>query len=99
VKTRDIYLGAIPWLVLQLILVGLLIAFPEMVTYFLDTAKDIDLDKIEIQIPGAPGGDNGLGQPPSFDLNTPPSFGDPPPAGQPAPAQPPPDLSQPPSFN
>ena len=35
-KTRDIYLGAIPWLVLQLILVGLLIAFPEMVTYFLD---------------------------------------------------------------
>ena len=99
VKTRDIYLGAIPWLILQLILVGMLIAFPEMVTYFLDAAKDIDIDKIDIQIPGAPGGDNGLGQPPSFDLNTPPSFGDPPPAGQPAPAQPPPDLSQPPSFN
>ncbi len=55
VKTRDIYLGAIPWLILQLILVGMLIAFPEMVTYFLDAAKDIDLDKIDIQIPGAAG--------------------------------------------
>ena len=99
VRTRDIYLGAIPWLVLQLILVGLLIAFPEMVTYFLDVAIDIDLDKIEIQIPGAPGNGGGLDQPPAFDLNAPPSFGDAPPVGQPAPVQPAPDLSQPPSFN
>ncbi len=94
VHTRDIYLGAIPWLVLQLILVGLLIAFPGMVTYFLDPVRDFDLDKIEIQIPAAPGG--GLNQPPAFDLNTPPSFGDSPPAPPPAPA---PDLSQPPSFD
>ena len=28
IKTRDIYLGAIPWLGLQLLLVALLIAFP-----------------------------------------------------------------------
>ena len=97
-STRDIYLGAIPWLVLQLILVGLLIAFPEMVTYFLDAAKDIDLDKIEIQIPALPAG-GGLDQAPAFDLNAPPSFGETPPSGQPAPAQPAPDLSKPPSFN
>jgi tripartite ATP-independent transporter DctM subunit len=51
VKTRDIYLGAIPWLVLQLILVGLLIAFPGLVTFFLDKAPDVDLDTIEIVIP------------------------------------------------
>ena len=35
VKSRDIYLGSIPWIVLQLILVALLIFFPEMVTSFL----------------------------------------------------------------
>lgn len=95
VSTRDIYLGAIPWLILQLILVALLIAFPEMVTYFLDPEQVLDLDKIEITIPGAPGG--GLDQPPAFDLNTPPSFGDAPPSEQPAP--PALDLSQPPSFD
>jgi tripartite ATP-independent transporter DctM subunit len=35
VKSRDIYLGSIPWIFLQLILVAALIFFPEMVTYFL----------------------------------------------------------------
>ena len=35
VKSRDIYLGSIPWIVLQLILVAALIFFPEMVTAFL----------------------------------------------------------------
>ena len=39
VKTSDIYWGAIPWVVLQLILVAILIAFPGLVTYFLDTVK------------------------------------------------------------
>src|SRR6187431_1005889 len=39
IKTSDIYWGAIPWVVLQVILVGILIAFPELVTYFLDPGK------------------------------------------------------------
>ncbi|MFC3076092.1 TRAP transporter large permease [Shinella pollutisoli] len=75
VKTRDIYMGAIPWLVLQLILVGLLIAFPEMVTFFLD--KDIvrDLDSIQILVPGADGS-NGLEGAPSFGFEQPPQFGE-----------------------
>jgi tripartite ATP-independent transporter DctM subunit len=51
VKTRDIYLGAIPWLVLQLILVGILIAFPQLVTFFLDKPVDVDLGTVEIVIP------------------------------------------------
>lgn len=36
VKSCDIYLGSIPWIVLQLILVALMIAFPQMVTYWLE---------------------------------------------------------------
>lgn len=72
VKTRDIYLGAIPWLVLQLILVGLLIAFPELVTFFLDKGPEVDLNTIQITLPPAGGGD--LTAPPAFDLSAPPSF-------------------------
>ena len=94
IKTSDIYWGAIPWVFLQLVLVGLLIAFPGMVTYFLDAKVDVDLDKIEINVPGAPGGSQGgLEAPPAFDLNAPPTFGAPP-AEQPAP--PANDLSKPP---
>ena len=111
IKTRDIYLGAIPWLCLQLVLVGLLIAFPQMVTYFLDPAVTQDLDKIKIEVPGFSGG--GLDAAPKFDpnavpqgdqpprpaapdLSQPPSFGEPPAQPQ-APAKP--DLSQPPKFD
>lgn len=72
IKTSDIYMGAIPWLVLQLILVGLLIAFPGMVTYFLDPAVAVDMQDFKIDLPTAPAND--LGNAPSFDLGQPPSF-------------------------
>ncbi|RXT55917.1 C4-dicarboxylate ABC transporter [Bosea sp. Tri-44] len=55
VKSRDIYLGSIPWIVLQLILVALMIAFPEMVTYWLDKPKVIDPTAIERQFQNLPG--------------------------------------------
>lgn len=55
VKSRDIYLGSIPWIVLQLILVALMIAFPEMVTYWLDKPKAIDPAAIERQFQSLPG--------------------------------------------
>jgi hypothetical protein len=35
VKSSDIYWGAIPWVILQLILVALVVAFPKQVTMFL----------------------------------------------------------------
>ena len=73
IKTADIYWGAIPWLVLQLILVAILIAFPELVTYFLDPANTQNLDQIEITIPGGPGSTD-LSNPPAFDLGEPPKF-------------------------
>ncbi|AZO79057.1 MULTISPECIES: TRAP transporter large permease subunit [unclassified Bosea (in: a-proteobacteria)] len=55
VKSRDIYLGSIPWIVLQLILVALMIAFPEMVTYWLDKPRAIDPAAIERQFQSLPG--------------------------------------------
>ena len=36
IKTSDIYWGAIPWVVLQVILVAILIFWPGSVTYWLD---------------------------------------------------------------
>jgi tripartite ATP-independent transporter DctM subunit len=55
VKSRDIYLGSIPWICLQLILVAALIFFPEMVTYFLtervlldDAAVDDALNQLTL---------------------------------------------------
>lgn len=55
VKSRDIYLGSIPWIGLQLILVAALIFFPEMVTYFLtervlldDAAVDDALNQLTL---------------------------------------------------
>ncbi len=54
VKSRDIYLGSIPWIVLQLILVGLMIAFPGMVTYWLDKPVIMDPAAVERQLDSMP---------------------------------------------
>ena len=72
VKTRDIYLGAIPWLVLQLILVATLIIWPELVTFFLKKAPDVDLDTVEIVIPPP----TTSIEPPAFSVAPPPNFGE-----------------------
>jgi tripartite ATP-independent transporter DctM subunit len=75
IKTSDIYWGAIPWLALQLILVAILIFFPELVTYFLDTGNGVDPNSIEIIVPGGPGtGADPLGGGQLQDLSQPPKF-------------------------
>ena len=50
VKSSDIYWGAIPFVILQLILVALVVVFPKQVTMFLDKQLDIDLDKVKIEL-------------------------------------------------
>ena len=71
VKSMDIYMGAIPWVFLQMILVFIVIAWPQSVTYFLDKPAG-DASKIEIQVPSGAGtmslpGGSPFGGPPSFD--------------------------------
>ncbi len=51
VLTRDIYLGAIPWLGLQLLLVAIVIFWPESVTYFLDRGPKVDPSTVTIDLP------------------------------------------------
>ena len=51
VKTSDIYWGAIPWVVLQVILVAIVILWPGSVTYWLDKPIVVDPSKVKIEIP------------------------------------------------
>ncbi len=67
VKSSDIYLGAIPWVVLQLILVAILIIWPQTVTFMLDAPPKVDPNMIEQQLRNLPGLDN----PPPLELGPP----------------------------
>jgi TRAP-type mannitol/chloroaromatic compound transport system permease large subunit len=51
VKSSDIYWGAVPWVFLQLILVVVVIFWPESITYWLDAGPTVDPSKIKIDIP------------------------------------------------
>ena len=51
VTTGQIYWGAIPFVIIQCIMVGLVIAFPAMVMHYKAAAPTVDPSKIEIQIP------------------------------------------------
>ncbi|MBN9249306.1 MAG: TRAP transporter large permease subunit [Mesorhizobium sp.] len=86
VTTGQIYWGAVPFVVIQVIMIGLTILFPQMVMHY--KGKVVDPSTIEIKVPELPG----LGLPP---LGSPPTDGSAP--ANPAPAMP--NLSQPPSFN
>ena len=56
VESRDIYLGSIPFIAMQLILVAIVIFFPQTVTVFLDKEQVLDLDKASEQIQDMGGG-------------------------------------------
>ncbi len=95
VTTGQIYWGAVPFVVIQCIMVGLVIAFPSMVMHYKAATPTIDPSKVQINIPsiGIPGGlgSSPFGAPPG--LGAPPSFGSPPPG-----LTPPPGLSPPPGL-
>jgi hypothetical protein len=50
VQSRDIYLGSIPWVAMQLVLVAIVIFFPQTVTAFLDKEKAVDLNQATEQL-------------------------------------------------
>jgi hypothetical protein len=51
VTTGQIYWGAIPFVVIQVVMVALLIAFPQMSLVYKSGAPEIDMDKVKIEIP------------------------------------------------
>jgi TRAP-type mannitol/chloroaromatic compound transport system permease large subunit len=51
VTTEQIYRGSIAFVVIQLLMVAAVIAFPQLVTGALDQGPKVDIDKIKIEIP------------------------------------------------
>ncbi len=51
IASKDIYMGAIPWVIMQVLLVVVVILVPQSVTLFLDKEEKIDLDKVVIEMP------------------------------------------------
>ncbi len=93
VTTGQIYWGAVPFVCIQLIMVALTIAFPQMVMHY--KGPTVNPADVEIVLPPL-GGGNAQPELPEFGL---PPLGSPPVDGTPAPAAPPAnDLSAPPKF-
>jgi len=67
VTTGQIYWGAVPFVVIQCIMVGLVIAFPAMVMHYKNTGTNIDPSKIQIEIPQ-------IDLPPPLDFSEPPKI-------------------------
>ena len=63
VTTGQIYWGAVPFVCIQLIMVGIVIAFPELVLSGINKGPEVDLDTIQIDIPQL---DYAPFEPPSF---------------------------------
>lgn len=55
IATLDIYRGVIPFIIIQAIMVGMIIAFPNLVTGNLDKKVEVDLNTIEINVPSGYG--------------------------------------------
>jgi tripartite ATP-independent transporter DctM subunit len=51
VKSSDIYLGAIPWVLLQVLMAAIVIVWPGLVTMWLDVEQKVDLDRVQIEMP------------------------------------------------
>ncbi|HEY0826432.1 MAG TPA: TRAP transporter large permease subunit [Ramlibacter sp.] len=75
VTTGQIYWGAVPFVIIQIIMVGLIITFPGIVSR--DKVEKIDLDKVKIEMPtdmpGAAPGYDPFATPPGNDLQPAPS--------------------------
>jgi tripartite ATP-independent transporter DctM subunit len=63
VTTGQIYWGSVPFVVIQVIMVGLVIAFPAMVMHYKGTASKVDPNSIKLDLPPMPD------EPPQLNLN------------------------------
>lgn len=91
VTSSQIYMGAIPFVLIQIVMVVLVILFPGMVTHYKADHAEVDLDKVKIDImaPAAPAfGDPAAAGASPFGAPAAPSFGAPAPDFGAAPAAP-----------
>ncbi|MDX3973181.1 TRAP transporter large permease subunit [Shinella sp.] len=102
VTTGQIYWGAVPFVGIQILMVGLTIMFPQMVMHYKGEGTGIDPATIKIEVPGFGDNGGGLGLPGGLQLpgGNPLEGGEQKPVGGADGEQKPTnDLSTPPSFN
>ncbi len=113
ITTGQIYWGAVPFVFIQVLMIGITLAFPGMVMRYKAGAFHQDINKVKIDLPTLGGGgvgfnpfavpgSKGASQSPGLGGNPPGLSGPPPGLGiptAPKPAAPANDLSQPPKFN
>ncbi|VAW18150.1 TRAP dicarboxylate transporter, DctM subunit, unknown substrate 6, partial [hydrothermal vent metagenome] len=109
VKTLEIYKGAVPYIIIQFIIIVIVIMFPGLVTHYKGNKAPVDINTIEITVPsfgGALDNPGSMGPPGSLQLQNPSSLSGPPSFGNEPAQNPPPanggnnlDLTQPPVFN
>ncbi|WP_181703016.1 TRAP transporter large permease [Chthonobacter albigriseus] len=58
VTSGQIYMGSIPYVIIQIIMVAIVIAFPRLVTHYKDDQIVVDPSKVQINVP-MPGGEGG----------------------------------------
>jgi TRAP-type mannitol/chloroaromatic compound transport system permease large subunit len=92
IRTAEIYRGAIPFIIIQIIVIFAVIFFPGLVMHYKSDQPVVDTSTIQIEIPGGPGA-SGMALPPLGGSGGAPSLGLPPlnlggPGGSSAPAQP-----------
>ena len=51
ITTMQIYWGAVPYVIIQVIMIGIVIAFPQMVMVYKGEASTVDPTKIQIDLP------------------------------------------------
>jgi TRAP-type mannitol/chloroaromatic compound transport system permease large subunit len=68
VTTMQIYWGAVPFVCIQVIMVGLVLSFPNLVLSSLDKSNGVDPNKIQIDIPLPNSGGSGSGDPPPINF-------------------------------
>jgi TRAP-type mannitol/chloroaromatic compound transport system permease large subunit len=94
VTTGQIYWGAVPFVCIQVLMIGLTIAFPQMVMHYKGAV--VDPNDVEFVLPPFGGGEAQPGLP---DFGLPPLGAPPADGGAPAPSAPPAnDLTAPPKF-
>jgi len=74
VTTGQIYWGAVPFVCIQIVMVILAIAFPQMIMHYKGAVSTVDPSQIEITLPSSGEGNGDLSQPPAFDLSQPPEI-------------------------
>jgi tripartite ATP-independent transporter DctM subunit len=50
IRSSDIYLGALPWVLMQLVLVAVVIFWPTSVTYWLEKEQKVNVDDVKIDV-------------------------------------------------